>query len=178
MSTPSDCCNPCNVTPPVQVPGPEGVTGFGPQGPQGPAGTIPTPIAAYGSGTAYTMTASQALLNLGTVQPSIVLTLAGTYLLYGRARFDGVGATMTTQTLTTKLRCINNTVADVSNTTRVFDFIPSTTTSGTFAEITVPVVAYVASAGDNIQMFGALSGATGAGTITCVEADLVAVKIA
>ena len=95
----------------------------------------------------------------------------------GRARFDGVGATLTTQTLTTKLRRTNNTAADLANTTRVFDFVPCTTTSGTMAEIVMPQTAYAATNGDIIQMWGALSGATGAGTITCVEADLIAVKL-
>lgn len=135
------------------------------------------PVSAYGSGTAYTLTATSALLALGTTTPAITLPVPGTYLIMGRARFDGVSATMTTQTLTTKVRRVNNTAADLANTARVFDFIPVTTTSGTFAEITIPPTAYTAGAGDQLQMWGALSGATGAGTITCVEADIIAVKL-
>ncbi len=181
-------CIPCCSTPvPVNVPGPAGFDGLpGPQGPAGPAGPAGPPgpgglttYAVYGDATtaAYTLTATPALLNLSPVFPSVVLALAGTYLVFARARFDGVGASTTTQNLTTKLRCVNNTIADVPNTTRVFDFIPGTTVTGTLAEVVTPMVAYVAAAGDNLQLFGSLSGATGAGTITCTEADIFCMKI-
>lgn len=161
-------CTPCSGSAVnVSVPGPAGASG-----PQIGYTT------AFGSGTVYTMTASSALLNLGTTTPSVTLAQAGTYLLFARARFDGVGATLTTQTLTTKIRRTNNTAADVSNTTRVFDFVPSTTTSGTMAEISLLAVPYVATAGDTLQLWGGLSGLPGAGSITCVEADIVAIQIA
>ena len=165
---PVSCVPTCSNSPAAtQVPGPAGA----------PGPTIGT-TSVYGSGTAYTMKVTPAMLSLGTTPPSLILAQAGTYLIFARARFDAVSATMTTQTLTTKLTCINNTVADLANTTRVFDFLPIINTSGTVAEILVPVTAYVATAGDTIQMWGSLSGATGAGTITCVEADIIAVQIA
>lgn len=123
------------------------------------------------------MTTTAALLNISPTPPAMVLTQPGTYLIWGRARFDGVGASLTTQTLTTKLRCANNTIADLSNTQRIFDFVPSITTSGTMAEIVFPPVMYTAATGDNIQAWGNLSALPSVGSITCVECDLFALQI-
>jgi hypothetical protein len=44
--------------------------------------------------------------------------------------------------------------------------------------VVLPVVAYVAAAGATIQLWGVMSAVTGAGTISAVEADILAVKIA
>lgn len=157
------CVNP---PPAPQTPGPAGA----------PGPTIGT-TAAYGIGTAYTLTASAALLNLGTTPPQVTLAQAGTFLLFARMRFDGVAASLTTQTLTTYLYDLSQS-SPVPNTTRVFDFTPQTAVSGTLAEVLVPIVAYVATAGATIQVWGGLSGLPSGGSIKCVEADIIAVQIA
>jgi hypothetical protein len=142
----------------VNIPGTQGQTG--PQGPAGPAGSIPAPVSAYGAGTPYTLTTNQSLLALANVQPSVALPVASTYLLFARARFDLVGA-----------------IADIPNTQRSIEIPIVTTASDTLPTGVIPVVAYSASAGDNIQMFGALSTLPSAGSVQCVEADLIAVNI-
>ena len=191
-------CGPASCTPIVtNVPGPQGNAGatgaqgaIGATGPQGPAGTSWNPFtySAYGnsSTSTYQLASSGAaptiqLLNLSPQAPSVVLAVAGTYLLLARVRIDMSGLTTggTTTTITTKLRCVNNTIADVPNTNRVFDVYNylSTVGTGTLAELTVPPVVYTATAGDNIQIWGAASAVTSAGTIFCVEADILAIKI-
>lgn len=98
-------------------------------------------------------------------------------MLQGRARVDGTGTTLTTQTLTVQLFSVTASAA-VSNTTRVFDFVPSTTVTGTRTVISTPTVFYTCTAANEvIQMYGVVSAVTGAGTLTCVEADLTAVQI-
>ncbi|HUD83431.1 MAG TPA: hypothetical protein VMQ67_08000 [Candidatus Saccharimonadales bacterium] len=148
---------------------------LGQTGSTGPQGTIAV-YSAYGSGTAYSLTTSAALLNLGTTPPSVALPAAGTYLIFGRIRLDGASATVTSQTTTTYVYD-SGASAIVPNSERTFAFMPVTTTSGTFAEITTPPVAYAISAPTTVQLWGFLSGALGAGAVNCIEADIVAVKI-
>lgn len=114
----------------------------------------------------------------GANLPQVLLPiLGGKYMIEARARIDGTGATLTTQTLTVQLFSVTQGAA-IPNTTRIFDFVPSTTTTGTRAIITIAPVFYVAlAANEVIQMYGVVSAVTGAGTITCVEADLTAVEI-
>lgn len=116
------------------------------------------------------------MLSLSPTPPQLTLS-AGTFLIFARARFDGSGLTLTTQTLTTYLY---DTVAAaaIANTTRVVAFKPQTTLTGTCAEIVTPVVACVVTGGAVIQLWGVMSALTGAGTIVAVEADIIAVQIA
>ena len=48
----------------------------------------PWTTSVYGSGSAYTLTASPALLALGTTTPSLTLTYAGVYDLTAQVRYD------------------------------------------------------------------------------------------
>lgn len=159
----------------------------GPQGEEGPPGPEASLIhyEAYGdsSSSVYEVASSSdhpasQLLNLAPTPPSIIIVEAGDYLIRARVKLNGAAVTLTTQVFTVKLYCANNTVADVPNTTRTFEFIPSTTITGTLVDIPLPDVVYTAAAGDNIQMWGSIDADTGAGEVNCVEADLIAIKIA
>lgn len=187
LATP--CIPRCSSVPQiVEVPGATGINGDdGPQGEEGPPGPEASLIhyEAYGdSSTAvYELASSSAhpasqLLNLTPTAPSIVIVEAGDYVLRARIKANGAAVTLTTQVLTVKLRCVNNTVGDVTNSERTFEFIPSTTITGTLADITLPDVIYTATAGDNIEIWGSVSANTGAGEINCIEADLFALKVA
>ena len=44
----------------------------------------------YASGTAYSVTNSSAAVDFGTTDPSLTLTLPGTYLLFARVDVDKV----------------------------------------------------------------------------------------
>jgi hypothetical protein len=155
----------------------------GGQGPQGQAGTVAT-NAIYGAGTAYTLTAALAAVILGTTSPVLVLPNAGTYVLFGRARFDTSGQAVTNNIfLTTQLYCTNNTVGAVSNTTRSVHIASTQGVTGlpatyTAALVTIPPVVYTATAGDNITLYAAMNTLTLSGGMTCVDADIFAIQIA
>lgn len=182
-------CGPCASVPTlIQIPGMAGLPGApGAPGAQGPAGapgangispSLGT-TAAYGSGAAYSLTATPALINLGTTPPSITLTSPGTYLLWGRARFDFNGATFAAdQTITAKIHCTTNTVQDIPNTVKGWKLPIVTTQTYTGAEIYIAPVAYVATAGDTLQLWGSISAIPSAGSMDAIEGDIVAVQVA
>lgn len=132
---------------------------------------------AIAAGTVYTMTASQALIDFGTTDPTITIANAGTYLIWGFAHLKLNAATITNQTATVKMRRTNNTATDLTGgtTTAVLPIATTSTLDGGY--LMTPVVVYTATAGDIISLFGALSGAAGAGTVTCVEANICAIRI-
>jgi hypothetical protein len=176
-------CVPCCPTTPsiVQIPGSSGIPGLdGPQGEEGPPGpeSSLTVYSAFGTGEfEMPVDDTPVLLEVSPI-PSIVLVDEGTYLLSGKGKFNADGATITTQILTALLQCVNNTIAPVPNSTETFEFIPSTTIDGTLCEITWQNIPYDAAAGDNIQIYGAISAALGAGVVNCVEGYIVALKVA
>ena len=171
-------CGPCGPVV-TQVPGPSGIQGI-----PGPAGSVTVlTVAGYGSSASapYTLATSSsavapALLYLTPTQPQITLPTAGTYIIRARARFDGTAVTLTTQTLTTYLYDVGA-GGIVPNTNRTFAFLPQITATGTLAEIVTPDVQYTVAAATTIQLWGGVNAPTGAGTITCVDADIFAMQI-
>jgi hypothetical protein len=149
---------------------------LGQTGSTGPQGTIVV-YSAYGSGTPYAVTNTAALLNLGTTPPSVALPAAGTYLIFGRLRFDGSSFDAGTSTILTTYVYDSGTSSIVPNTSRLFQFQTGTFT-GTLAEIATPVVSYTVSAGTTVQLWGGLNSAEISGSLLCEEADIVALKIA
>ena len=149
--------------------------------PGGTQGTLSN-LSVYGSGTVYTLTATPALLTLGTTTPSLTITAAGTYLLYATVRYDLAAWKSTLMTLTTKLRRTNNTAADVTATSTGYAIVDTSAAAvtSTLAVFDLPVVQYVTTnSNDIIQLWGSLSAvASVSGTVTAVEASIVAVKIA
>lgn len=184
---PTLCGLPC-LPAVTNVPGPTGPSGTngtngtdGTNGTNGTNGTswVSSTIATYGSGTfTFTSFGSLNALALHPTPPSVVLPGAGTYLLFARVKFNGAGGCTFSsgQTLTTQIHSITNLTA-VPNTTRVFAPV-CTTLTGTLAEITFPVVAYIATGSDVLALYASLSAASDAGTVTCTEADIIAVQIA
>lgn len=136
-------------------------------------------ITAYAAGTVYTITNTQALLDFGTTDPSITLTKPGTYLLIGRANFENVAATfVANRTVTCKLRRTNNTAADVTGATTSFGTGVITTLSSTCGIVETPPVLYsTALTTDIIQLFGAIDTVASAGSTTCTEACIVAIRL-
>lgn len=133
----------------------------------------------YGSGTAYQLTTSQALLNLGTTPPSITLTDPGTYLLLARVKLDYTGATFAAvRTATVKLRRINNTAADLTGASTSLLTQIITTLTYTAGTLVIPPVIYTTTnSNDNIQIFGGINTGPTAGSIDCTEAEIVAIKL-
>lgn len=132
----------------------------------------------YASGTVYSLTATPALLDFGTTDPTITLSAAGTYLIQGNANLTYNGATYVgTQTATVKFRRTNNTAADLTSGSRTVTLNVVTTSTGDVGIVTVPPVIYTAGAGDIIQLFGSVSATPSAGSIQSDSAEIVAVRI-
>ncbi len=175
-------CTPCCSEPVVtNIQGSPGAVGpQGAQGEQGEPGTSPelATESAYGSGSVYALTTTSALANLGSTQPSVTLTDAGRYAIFARARFDLTGATFAAvQTITAKLRCTNNTIADVANTTKAIKTPVVTTLTYTLPGYNIAGVEYTATAGDVIQLWASISVIPSAGSVDVVEADIFAIKL-
>lgn len=146
-----------------------------------PAGEwgLPAPISTHASGTAYALTNTAAALDFGTTDPSITITAAGTYLLFARVRVDYTGATFAAvRTGTLKLRRTNNTAADITNGSVGFKTDIITTLTYTLGDFTILAIPYTtANSTDIITIFGDISVVPTAGTLDCVEANIVAVRI-
>ncbi len=136
-------------------------------------------LSAYAAGTAYVLTATPALLDFGTTDPSIVITSPGVWLLMGRARIDFNGKTTAVErTITIKLRRTNNTAADLAAATGSFITDVVTTESYTAGIIDLPPVVYTTTNSDDIiQVWGSANDISGAGTFDATQASLVAIKL-
>jgi len=138
-----------------------------------------TSYSVYADGSVYTLTATNVLLNFGTTDPSLTLTLAGTYLLFAKVRYDFVAWAQVSHTISTNLH--STTTGDINDSST--DFVLPDTSGGavtsTAASISLPVVVYTALAGEVVQIWGSLNSVPGGGeTITAVEASIVALRIA
>ena len=138
-----------------------------------------TPITAYASGTVYSLTNTDALVDFGTTDPTIVLDKSGTYLLFGRAYLVYNGATYAAnQTVTIHLRRTNNTAGNVANATTTATLRIVTTLTDTVGVMPLPPVVYSTSnTTDSISVYGSLSATPAAGTVDVKEASVVALKI-
>lgn len=133
----------------------------------------------YGAGTAYSLTQTPALLNLGTTPVSIVLANPGTYLLMARAVLEYNGATFAaSRVVTLKLRRTNNTAADLANSSMAVNTAIVTTITNTFGDFVLPVVIYTTqNSNDIIQIFGDVGTVPTAGSLDAVAGEIVAIRI-
>lgn len=133
----------------------------------------------YAAGTAYALTATPALLDFGTTDPTITLAQTGTYLLMAAAGLKLSAATfVAVQTVTLKLRRTNNTAADLTNGSRAVALSIVTTITAGVDTCKLPPVLYDATAGDVIQIFGSISVVPSVGTVDVVSAEIVALRVA
>ncbi len=137
------------------------------------------PLTVYASGTVASLTSSDALVDFGTTDPTLVLDKPGTYMLMGRAMLKYNGATYAgSQTATVHLRRTNNTAADVSNATTTAQLRIITTVTDTVGVMPFPPVIYTTTnSNDSISIYGALSATPAAGSVDCTEASIVAIKL-
>lgn len=138
-----------------------------------------TSITVYGAGTAYTLTNTATALDFGTTDPTIVLNVAGTYLISGQINLAYNGATVSTETATLKVRRTNNTAADLSAVV-VLDLPVSTILTNTYGIFQIPPFVYTTVAtDDSVSIFGNVSAGLGAGSIdvTAIGTSLVAIRL-
>lgn len=136
-------------------------------------------LTVYAAGTAYQLTATPALLNFGTTDPSLVLTSPGVWLLLARARIDNnAKTTAAVRTITLKLRRTNNTAADIGNSPSSCLTAIMTTLTFTLIIMGLPPVIYTTTNSDDIiQLWGSADDISGAGTFDAVEASIVAIRL-
>ncbi len=136
-------------------------------------------LSVYGAGTAYTLTAVSAAVDMGTTDPVIVINKAGTYLIQARVNYQLVGATFAAnRTITTKLRRTNNTAADIANSSTAIGSGVITTITGPLGVIELPAVIYTTTAiTDSLTLFADVSVVPTAGSLTITEASIVAVRL-
>lgn len=141
--------------------------------------TTANQLSVFSAGTVYALTATQALLNFGTTDPSLTLTAAGTYkitatvcLNYNAATFAAV------RSATLKLRRTNNTAADLTGGgAPVIKTQIVTTLTGTLMVVTWSVFYTTSNANDTIEIFGALDVVPSAGSLDASYASIVAHRL-
>jgi hypothetical protein len=130
-------------------------------------GPLLSTLAAYATGTVYTLTNTAAALDFGTTDPSITIPYAGTWMITARVQLAFTGATVVAETATLKLRRTNNTAADLTSGSTIIDLPAATTLTSTYGVVQLPPVFYTtAFANDVVTIFGNVSATLGAGTIT------------
>ncbi len=136
-------------------------------------------LSVYATGTAYQLTATPALLDFGTTDPSLVISSPGVWLLLARARIDNnAKTTAAVRTITILLRRTNNTAANIANSSTACKTAIMTTLTFTLAEMELPAIIYTTVNSDDIlQLWGSADDISGAGTFDAVEASIVAVKL-
>lgn len=136
-------------------------------------------LSVYAAGTAYPLTATPALLDFGTTDPSLVIDAPGVWLIMARARIDNnAKTTAAVRTITLKLRRTNNTAADISNSSTSCKTAIMTTLTFTLEECELPPIVYTTTNSDDIiQIWGSADDISGAGTFDAVEASIVAIKL-
>lgn len=134
--------------------------------------------AAYGTGTVYTLTNAAAAIVMGTTSPTVTIDSPGTYLLVARARFENVGATFAASRLVTlKLNRTNNTPADLTNGTSLFNTPIITLLTNTLTELNITAF-YTTTNSDDVIVLSTLVGTVpSAGTLTVNEASIVAIRL-
>lgn len=127
-------------------------------------------LAVQAAGTVATLvdTGTITTLSFGTTSPTLAMT-AGTWLVFGKVQIDRAGATVTTQTLSLKLRRTTTTAADLE-TAIVIDLPASTTLTDTLGVYLLGPVLYTCTDANSVSIQGAVSATMGAGTITAVAA--------
>lgn len=136
-------------------------------------------VAATGAGTAYALTTTSALIDLGTTDPTIVLDEAGVYLLCADVVINYNAATFAaSQDVIIKLRKTNNTPADIAGGSRTIktDIVTTkTATMQAFGFISEPFSTN--NTDDTISLFGSVAAAPGAGSLDVTFANIRAFRL-
>jgi hypothetical protein len=132
----------------------------------------------HSAGTLYNLTATSALIDFGTTDPTLTLSGTGTYRITARAVLDYNGATFAAvRTATIKLRRTNNTAADLTNGSVAVKTQIVTTVTGTLAAVTIDVIYTTSGAGDIIQLWGGLDVVPTAGNLEVASASIIAQRL-
>lgn len=140
---------------------------------------VPALYSVYGSGSAFSLTATASAIVMGTTSPSLTIPVAGLYVIDTRLVMRYNAATfLAARTVAMKLRRTNNTATDLPNAftnpqTNVVSLF-----SGDYEIGSLPRVGYLASAGDVISIYGSVSIVPTLGSLDVVEASIFAERVA
>lgn len=132
----------------------------------------------YGSGTAYTLTATPAAINMGTDDPQITITQAGTYKVSMGVEWTHDSESGLLREALFTLRRTNNTAADLANGSIRDSISGSTATpTTTFSSVYWEAESYVtANTDDVLTIFGSVD-TTGGGDSTVTKAFIKAERV-
>lgn len=138
------------------------------------------PLSVYGSGSPYSVTATALGVDMGTTDPTLVLTQPGIYCLRARAKVDLVGATfIANRTVTLKLARVNNGPADLSNSSTSLTIPIVSALTQTLVSVSLPEIFYqTVGANDQVQIFAGIDVLPSVGVVNISEASIIAVRIA
>jgi hypothetical protein len=144
--------------------------------PAGPWG-LPAPLTVYGAGTVYPITNAQAAIDMGTTDPSLVITTPGTYLIFARAKIrNNSAATVPGEIVTVNLA--KNTAAITGATTA---WVCPAIVNGAnlfLSDMALPPIVFTtAVATDVVALYAGASVVTNAGAYNVSEAEIVAVRL-
>lgn len=140
--------------------------------------TTANQLSVIGAGTAYSLTATPAKVDLGTTDPVLVINAAGTYKIEASATIEYNGATFAAvRTATIKLRRTNNTAADLTGGTKAIKTRIVTTETSTMMVVTWCVHYTTANSNDSIEIFGSLDVVPSAGSLQVTEATIHAERL-
>ena len=137
-----------------------------------------------GTGVAFVINAVQRLINLSGAAPTITLGGPGTYALYSVAQYqytDAYKGHNPPCNVTTAIYRSNNIVGFLANAQTVWTATDQDLTaaqSRTAAYAVLPCIIYTTTtSGDVLELWGWYSGVIDGGTISAVEASVVAIKL-
>ncbi len=146
--------------------------------PSGSLSSLSAPLSVVGAGTAYAVTATPALINLGTTDPSLTITSAGTWLLVGRVRFQYNGATFAAvQAATAIFERTNNTPGAISNSGGILPTQIVTTYTKDAGTVTIVLPYTTTNVNDILELWASVSVVPSAGSLDVVNAEIYAQKL-
>lgn len=130
------------------------------------------------AGTAYTLTTSTAAVDFGTTDPVLTIANAGTYSIYVNIQTSFVGLSYTAaQSADFKLRRTNNTAADLTGSLFSGQIPVQTLQTALGPSVSIGPIKYTtALTTDTITVFGSISAAVGAGSVTATACTITAIR--
>lgn len=138
------------------------------------------PASVIGAGTAYSLTATQTAIALGTTSPAITLAgvLGDKYLLIWVAQVNYNGSTFAAnRTATLKLRRTNQTATDLTGSPCSLKTDIITTQNYSLGMMLGIAIYTTVSTSDAISLFGGIDVVPTAGSLDVVSANIIAIRI-
>jgi hypothetical protein len=144
-------------------------------GPAGPWG-LSDPLTVYGDGAVYPITAAQLAIDMGTTDPSLIVTVPGTYLIFSKVKIrNNAVATVPGQVVTINL-CKNGVAIAKATAAWV---CPAVVNGADYflADLVLPPVRFTTAVATDVVALYAGASAVSAGAYNVSEAEIVAQRL-